>query len=96
MRPRIFADFNKVYGPPEKRCAILTCIGTVNDLKQQGLQLSEGMEVTLYQPDGVDANGDPDELEVDAVIELNDRGEWVGVFVFDELDYRSERRRQRE
>jgi hypothetical protein len=89
MKPRIYADFNKL---DENRSAILVCLGTKIDLDKLGLTLQEGMEVTLYQPDEVDENGLPDDLEVDAVIAFHKELKcWVGRFIWEDLSYRSEK-----
>ncbi len=87
MKPRIYADFNKL---DKDRNAILVCLGTKNDLEEQDLKLVKGLEVTLYQPDDVDEEGNPDCLEVDAVIEYDSTNNfWIGVFEWEEMDYRS-------
>ena len=87
MKPRIYADFNKL---DKDRNAILVCLGTKNDLEEQNLKLVKGLEVMLYQPDGVDEDGNTDCLEVDAVIEYDSiNNYWIGVFEFEELDYQS-------
>jgi hypothetical protein len=95
MNPRIFADFNKIYGKhdtPDDECrVVLECIGTMKDLQEQGIQLSEGLALTLYMPDYHEANGLEDSLEVDAIVEFNHLREWVGVFAWGELAYRSEK-----
>jgi hypothetical protein len=89
MKPRIYADFNKL---DENHSAILVCLGTRIDLDKLGLTLHEGMEVTLYQPDEVDENGLPDDLEVDAVVSFHEKLKcWVGKFKREELSYRSEK-----
>ena len=87
MKPRIYADFNKL---DKDRNAILVCFGTKKDLDEQNLKLVQGLEVTLYQTDDLDEEGNPDCLEVDAVIEYDCINNfWIGVFEWEELDYRS-------
>ncbi len=95
-KPRIYADFNKLDARRgSRRGVILTCQGTAHDLDAHGLTLQEGMEVILYMPDDVDEYGAPDNLEVDAVVEFDKvLGYWVGSFQWDELDYRSEKRKR--
>jgi hypothetical protein len=54
-----------------------------------------GMLVTLYEPDDVDEDGNPDCLEVDAVVKRDPTGRyWVGEFDSDELDYASKKRKR--
>ena len=100
MKPRIYADFNKIYvesdsrnkeNRPDDECrVVLKCIGTMRDLKEQDVQLSEGLELALYMPDH-DEDGVPDHLEVDVVVEINASGEWVGRFRWGDLKYQSEK-----
>ena len=91
MNTRIYADFNKL---DQNRNAILVCKGTMDDLQQQRIELVEDMEVTLYMPDDVDAEGQPDCLEVNAIVKYdNEHGYWVGEFQWDELGYKSEKKR---
>ncbi len=86
-RPRIYADFNKL---DRNRSAILTCIGTANDLRSQGITLAPGLAVRLYMPDDEDQNGNLDFLEVDAIVQHSDELNcWVAEFQFDQLKYRS-------
>lgn len=92
MKPRIYADFNK---RDENGSAILVCRGTFADLQSQGLTLADGMEVTLYMPDDVDSEGQPDSLKVDAIVRHNrELGCWVGEFVDADLGYRSQKERK--
>jgi hypothetical protein len=99
-RVRIFHDFNTLEGDPPYEGGVhqtvrapLVCRGTADDLARLGIELHDGMLVTLYEPE-VDNDGNPDCLEVDAVIR-RDRsgGYWVGEFDFAELCYASENRK---
>ena len=92
MKPRIYADFNKL---DKDRNAILVCYGTNKDLDEQKLKLVKGLEVILYMPDDADEEGNADGLEVDAVIEYDSINNfWIGVFEWEELDYRSIRNKK--
>jgi hypothetical protein len=72
-KPRIYADFHKTW---ERGQVILTCLGTLVDLRQLKIDLVEGLEVVLYMDDA-DRHGNPDDLEVDAVIRFHpDLGQW--------------------
>jgi hypothetical protein len=91
--PRIYADFNKLDAPGR---VILTCRGTKKDLDALGLAFHEGMRIRLYMPDDLDENGNLDSLEVDAVIEHDEKNKWwVGVYVHDDLDYVSKKNKRK-
>jgi hypothetical protein len=76
-KPRIYADFQKLDG---RGRAVLTCRGTTEDLKKLGIELQEGLNVILYSDD-LDARGNPDDLEVEAVVEFDrDDACWVARF----------------
>ncbi len=47
-KPKIFADFQNADRLGRLR---LNCVGTVQDLSAQGIQLKDGQEVLLYQED---------------------------------------------
>jgi len=101
-RVRLYHDFNKLEGdqPPSRGThqivrAPLVCRGTANDLARLGNELYDGMLVTLYEPDDFDEDGNPDCLEVDAVVKRDPTGKyWVGEFDSDELDYASKKRKR--
>jgi hypothetical protein len=61
--PRIYADFNNADAHGRLR---LNCIGTVQDLARQQVQLREGLNLALYDADA-DDQGMPDDLQVDGV-----------------------------
>jgi hypothetical protein len=63
-RPRIFADFNDLAGTA--RTAWLDTVGAGRDLKRLGLELSEGLELVLYDHD-LDATGGRDDILADGV-----------------------------
>ena len=55
--PRIYADFNALEGnDPSSGLAPmpLTGYGTLTSLARQGLRLTEGMELVLYEPDDIE------------------------------------------
>ncbi len=74
MKPRIYADFQKL---DEQGRAILSCFGSVRDLGGQS-DLVHGLAITLYSDD-LDDDDLPDELRVDAVLEWAAVG-WVARF----------------
>ena len=98
-RVRIYHDFNNLEGnepydanKSQTVRAPLVCRGTADDLERLQIELHDGMLVTLYQPDDVDKHGNPDCLEVDAVIRHSAKGDhWVGEFTFSQLCYASEK-----
>jgi hypothetical protein len=73
MKPRIYADFQNLDDDNRVR---LDSAGTKDDLARLGLQLSDGLDLTLYTDDA-DESGRPDDLLVDGVTRLNDGRGWV-------------------
>jgi hypothetical protein len=72
--PRVYADFQNLDGANQLR---LTCAGTTRDLRRLGLELREGLALTLYTDD-TDDRGRPDELLADGVVRYNaDEQCWV-------------------
>jgi hypothetical protein len=72
-RPTIFGDFNGIQGGPHGLSQIgLDYVGSISDLAEKGVQLREGMPLTL---------SDYDELEVDARAHFDEsQGSWVARF----------------
>lgn len=65
--PRVYADFHNLDGHNRLR---LTCAGTQQDLARQGIELREGLALTLYSDDA-DDHGQPDDLLIDGVVQYN-------------------------
>ncbi|MGH7201129.1 MAG: hypothetical protein ACREJB_11025 [Planctomycetaceae bacterium] len=87
--PRIYADFQNLDDSNRIR---LTCAGTREDLARQGVQLRDGLNLTLYTDDEDDA-GRPDELLVDGTVQYNDTEKcWVAAVNWNHLVHASERR----
>lgn len=64
-RPRVFADFHNA--DPQGRLR-LNCVGTIEDLAKQKIELQAGLRLTLYSED----------LETDGNIEFSDQEKlWV-------------------
>ncbi len=83
-RVRVYHDFNRLEGDPPNEgnirrtvCALLVCRGTADDLSRLDIALRDGMLVTLYEPD-VDNDGNPECLEVDAVIRRDRSDRYLG------------------
>lgn len=66
MKPlKVFADFHNADGQGRLR---LNCIGTVEDLTRQNIELQDGQLLTLYSED----------LEVDGVVQFSsEENLWV-------------------
>jgi hypothetical protein len=71
---RVYGDFQNLDDFDRLR---LTCAGTLHDLERQGIELHEGMVLTLYTDDE-DDQGQPDELRVEGVVQYDAEGRcWV-------------------
>jgi len=74
--PRVWVDFNKTGGGRVES----STLATRHDLDEQGIELSEGLMLTLWQEDA-DDQGKPLDLEVDARIEFDsERNVWVAFY----------------
>src|SRR5580704_6529860 len=74
VKPRIYADFHNA--DPEGRIR-LNCIGTMEDLSRQQVELREGVVLMLYSDD-LDDKGQLDELLVDGVVSFSEQEHcWV-------------------
>jgi hypothetical protein len=71
---RVYADFQNLDDSNRLR---LTCAGTRQDLERQGIELREGLSLTLYMDDADEA-GRPDELRADGIVHFNEHEHcWV-------------------
>jgi hypothetical protein len=62
---RVFADFHNA---DEQGRLRLNCVGTIEDLSRQNIELKNGQQVILYS----------EELEVDGIVSYSDREKvWV-------------------
>jgi hypothetical protein len=85
--PRVYADFQNLDDENRLR---LTCAGTRRDLERQGIELREGMNLTLYTDDAND-NGQPDELLAEGIVEYNEAEKcWVARIDWQALRHASE------
>ncbi len=82
--PRVYVDFQNLDDQNRLR---LTCAGTRGDWERQGIELREGMTLTLYTDDAND-EGHSDKLLADGVVHYDD-GEkcWVAA-----IDWKAIRR----
>ena len=85
--PRVYADFQNLDDFNRPR---LTCAGTREDLARQGVELREGLALTLYMDDA-DDRGRPDELRAQGVVHFNeDEGCWVAAIDWSALRHASD------
>jgi hypothetical protein len=74
VQQKIYADFHNLDDSNRLR---LTCAGTVEDLKRQGIELREGLVLTFYMDDA-DDRGEPDEILTEGVVQNDERESiWV-------------------
>lgn len=72
-RQRVFVDFHNADAQGRLR---LNCIGTIEDLSIQKVELKSGQQLTLYSED----------LEVDGVVEYSDSEHiWVAIIDWNEI-----------
>jgi hypothetical protein len=85
--PRVYADFQNLDDENRLR---LTCAGTRRDLERQGIELRQGMALTLYADDA-DDQGRPDELRTDGIVQYNEAVKcWVAAIDWRALRHASE------
>ena len=76
-RPTVYADFHKADTQGRLR---LNCVGTIRDLAEKAITLSEGLRLTLSD----------DELEVEGDVHFaEDERLWVAVIDWDAVRVRS-------
>ena len=86
--PRVYADFHNADAQGRLR---LTCVGTLEDLTQQGIVLREGLHLTLYSDD-LDDQGEADELLVEGVVLYSEQEScWVAAIDWDAIQHASDR-----
>ncbi len=73
-KPEVYADFHNADSQGRVR---LNCIGTMEDLSQQQVELREGLVLTLYADD-LDEQGEFAELRADGVVSFSEEEHcWV-------------------
>jgi hypothetical protein len=79
MKPIVYADFNNADQSGRLR---LNCVGTIEDLSQQGIQLREGLPLTLHD----------EELEADGVVQFSSEEKlWVAAIDWKAIRHKSAR-----
>lgn len=74
LKPKVYADFHNADSQGRIR---LNCIGTVEDLSQQQVELCKGLVLCLYSDD-LDDKDQLDELLVDGVVSFSEEEHcWV-------------------
>jgi hypothetical protein len=87
--PRIHADFHNADAQGRLR---LNCVGTVEDLARQQVELREGLRLTLYADD-LDDKGQLDELLVEGVVSFSEEEHcWVAAIDWAAIHHASEGR----
>jgi hypothetical protein len=87
MLPHIYADFQNA--DPQGRVR-LNCVGTVNDLSRQQVQLREGLAVLLYSDDS-DDNGREARLIVEGTVTYSQVEQcWVATIDWQKFRHESE------
>ena len=80
--PEIYADFHNADSQGRVR---LNCVGTVNDLSRQQVQLREGLDVLLYSDDA-DSSGNATRLVAEGeVVYSQDEQCWVATIDWQQI-----------
>src|SRR5437764_5548182 len=88
VKPRVYADFHNADSQSRLR---LNCIGTMEDLAQQHIELREGLLLTLYSDD-LDDEGQLDELMVDGVVSFSEEEScWVAAIDWAKIHHAPDR-----
>jgi hypothetical protein len=89
---RIYADFQNLDDDNRLR---LTCVGTLEDLQRQGVELTEGLRLT-FRTDDADDEGRPDDLLVDGIVHYHEEQRcWVAEVDWHHLRHASRERAER-
>ncbi|WP_392478860.1 hypothetical protein [Nostoc sp. C110] len=73
INPRVFADFHNADAEGRLR---LNCIGTIEDLANQSIELRDGQLLTIYSED----------LEVNGVVQFSEEEKlWVAAIDWDRI-----------
>jgi ribosomal protein L37AE/L43A len=79
--PRVYADFNATEHPPGASFAEmpLTGFGTLGSLARQGVRLSEGMSLLLFEPNDIECEATV-HFDWSRTDPAGRKGEWVARF----------------
>jgi hypothetical protein len=88
----VYADFNNLDDENRLR---LDCVGTLEDLARQGIELREGQVLTFYMDDA-DDEGRPDELLAEGVLHYcKDDRSWVAAVDWSALHHASDEKNRK-
>src|SRR6266571_5110100 len=88
-QPKIYADFHNADSQGRLR---LNCVGTLEDLAQQQVELRAGLLLTLYADD-LDDQGQLDELLVEGIVSFSEEEHcWVAAIDWAAIRHVSEGR----
>jgi len=89
VKPTVYADFHNA--DPQGRIR-LNCIGTIEDLSRQQLELRDGLALALYSDD-LDHEGRLDELLVDGIVSFSEAEHcWVAAIDWTAIRHASDDR----
>jgi len=87
VKPKIYADFHNADSQGRLR---LNCVGTVEDLARQKVELRDGLLLTLYADD-LDSQGQLDELLVEGVVSFSEEEHcWVAAIDWSAIRHASD------
>jgi hypothetical protein len=87
LKPKIYADFHNADARGRLR---LNCVGTTEDLAQQGLELADGLHLTLYSDD-LGEDGKPDDLLAEGIVTYsNEDNCWVAAIDWEAIHHASD------
>lgn len=85
--PKVYADFHNADSQGRLR---LNCVGTIEDLARQQIELRKGLVLTLYSDDLGD-QGAPDKLLVKGVVNYSEEEEcWVATIDWSAIHHSSD------
>jgi hypothetical protein len=88
--PLVYADFHNADVRGRLR---LNCVGTINDLARQQIQLRENLRLTLYMDDA-DKQGNEDSLRAEGSVTYSGEEQcWVAVIDWNQIRHASDDRR---
>ncbi len=72
--PKVYADFHNADSRGRLR---LNCVGTIEDLARQQIELCDGLALIFYSDD-LDQNGTPDKLLAEGIVNFSEEEDcWV-------------------
>jgi len=88
MTKPVYADFHNADSQGRLR---LNCVGTIEDLARQQIELREGLTLTFYSDD-LDDDGALDKLLVDGIVSFSEEEDcWVATIDWHAIRHSSDR-----